>query len=148
MKRFQFQLQTALDWRKRRMETEQARLDDLLLRQSQLHQALDDTGRSYSESQAAILQSTTIDAAELAALDAYRRALHQQKRRIEIEIARVKEALTNQRQILITATRDYRLMEKLKDRRLSEWRKQFDRELENEAAELYLSKHVRTTTRG
>ncbi|MBL8220715.1 MAG: hypothetical protein JNL62_15900 [Bryobacterales bacterium] len=144
MKRFQFQLATALDWRKRRMETEQARLDELLARQAGLQRMLEDTARDRARSGEELLRATTIEAEDLAALDAYRRALDVQKRRLERELAAVAEAIGRQRQLVMATMRDYRLMEKLKDRRLEEWRKQFERELENEATELYLAKRGRT----
>lgn len=144
MKRFQFQLATALDWRKRRMETEQARLDELLARQAGLQRMLEDTARDRARSGEELLRATTIEAEDLAALDAYRRALDVQKRRLERELTAVAEAIGRQRQLVMATMRDYRLMEKLKDRRLEEWRKQFERELENEATELYLAKRGRT----
>lgn len=144
MKRFQFQLATALDWRKRRMETEQARLDELLARQAGLQRMLEDTARDRARSGEELLRATTIEAEDLAALDAYRRALDVQKRRLEREVAAVAEAIGRQRQLVMATMRDYRLMEKLKDRRMEEWRKQFERELENEATELYLAKRGRT----
>ncbi len=140
MKRFQFQLTTALDWRKRRMETEQARLDELLLHEAQLHQALQEAAAQRAAAADQLLQARSIDAADLAALETYRRALDSRKRRTQAELVRTGEALARQRQVLIAAMRDYRLMEKLKDRRLEEWRKQLDREMENEATELYLAK--------
>ena len=144
MKRFQFHLQTALDWRKRRMETEQARLDELLLRESQLLQSLEDTSRDRAQSETGLLRSKSLDAADLAALDTYLRALHHQKRRLEKALAETRQAIDRQRQILTIAMRDYRLIEKLKDRRLEEWRLQFERELEAEATELHLAKRSRS----
>lgn len=140
MKRFQFQLATALDWRKRRMEAEQARLDELLLREAQLRQALEETAAQRAAAADRLLQARSIDAADLAALETYRRALDSRKRRMQAELVQTGEALARQRQVLSAAMRDYRLMEKLKDRRLEEWRKQLDREMENEATELYLAK--------
>jgi len=144
MKRFQFQLATALDWRKRRMEAEQARLDEVLARQAGLRRMMEDAARDRARSGEELLRARTIEAEDLAALDAYRRALDAQKRRLERELAAVEEAIGRQRQLVMTAMRDYRLMEKLKDRRLEEWRKQFEREVENEATELYLAKRGRT----
>ncbi|MBS1825908.1 MAG: hypothetical protein JST93_11350 [Acidobacteria bacterium] len=144
MKRFQFHLQTALDWRKRQMETEQARLDELLLREGQLQQALEDTARDRARSEADLLRVKSLEAADLAALDGYLRALDHQKRRLHTAIAETQQAITRQRQLLMTAMRDYRLIEKLKQRRLGEWQQQFERELEAEATELFLSKRARS----
>ncbi|MBL8173841.1 MAG: flagellar FliJ family protein [Bryobacterales bacterium] len=143
MKRFQFQLATALDWRKRRMETEQARLDELLALESRLHHALASTAVDRAHSAEDMLHSNSLSASDLAALHAYHQALDRQKRRLEQRLHSTREAIANQRQVLIGAMRDYRLMEKLKDRRFEEWRKQFDREMENEATELYLAKRGR-----
>lgn len=144
MKRFQFQLATALDWRKRRMEAEQARLDELLAREAAVRGRLEDTARDRARSTEELLLVESPAAEDFAALDAYRRALDIQKRRLEREAMQVQEAISRQRQVLMEAMRDYRLMEKLKDRRLEEWRKQFERELESEATELYLAKRGRS----
>ena len=126
------------------METEQARLDELLLREEQLQQALQDTVRDRAQSEADLLRGKSLEAADLAALDGYLRALDHQKRRLQTGIADTQQAITRQRQLLMTAMRDYRLIEKLKERRMSEWQQQFDRELEAEATELYLSKRARS----
>lgn len=143
MKRFHFQLQTAMDWRRRRMETEQARLDELLTRQARLNESLLEAGRSWEESRTRLLASTSIDAGELAALETYRHAVDHQKRRLAAELVRTEEAIGKQRQAVLAATRDFRLLEKLRDRRLSEWNRQAAIELENEAGELYLAKRAR-----
>ena len=146
MKRFQFQLQTALDWRKRRMETEQARLDELLVREEQLQQALEGTTRDRAQAEADLLRGKSLDAADFAALDGYLRALDHQKRRLQGAMAETQQAIARQRQLLMTAMRDYRLIEKLKERRMGEWQRQFEREVEAEATELYLSKRARSQT--
>lgn len=138
MKRFEFQLQTALEWRERRMQTEQARLEALTMRRQTLLTQRESAQAAYAEARTATVGATLLTASDLGALEQFRRATENQKLRIDYELSQLAAHIAKQQKQLVEATREFRLMEKLRDRRLTEWQRELDRRLEEEAAELYL----------
>jgi len=140
MKRFHFQLQTALDWRRRRMEQEQFRYEEMQSHHAALQAAIENAEQSFSDSRKATIESPTLLAADLTALAEYRDAVELRKYRLKRESAKVESDIIQQKAVVVEATRQCRLLEKLRDRRLEEWRKACDHELEIEAGDLYLAK--------
>jgi hypothetical protein len=87
-----------------------------------------------------------IAAGELTALGNFR--LHVKAQESEIARHRVEAAqkLADQQKLMLDARRRYRLLERLKERRLTEWTAERDRELEGIAAESYLARWSRRST--
>ncbi len=139
MKRFRFQLQTAMDWRQRRMEFEQAALEELENSRRQLQSELKESLENWQRSQEATVLAQQVRAEDLRALGTYRLALDALQLRLQRSISALEVKIAAQRKKLVEATRDYRLLEKLKDRKVAEWRKELEKELENQASELYLA---------
>ncbi|MCC6363825.1 MAG: hypothetical protein IT165_09885 [Bryobacterales bacterium] len=142
MKRFHFQLETALEWRRRKMELEQARLAELEARKGSLLSAMSALQQSWRESRELVLSSPAISAADLAALEAYRHSVDRRQHKLEGEEARLAAAIAAQQTTLLEASRECRLLEKLRERRFTEWKRSAEAELEAEAGELYLAKWV------
>jgi flagellar export protein FliJ len=140
MKRFHFQLETALDWRRRRMEQEQFRWEEMQSHHAALTAQLDIADQNFAESRKATLESPVLLAADLSALAEYRDAVELRKQRLRREATKLEAEMAQQRIVVVDATRQFRLLEKLRDRRMEEWRKGCDRELEIEAGDLYLAK--------
>jgi hypothetical protein len=145
MKRFHFQLQAALEWRHRRMEQEQFRWEEMQSHHAALQAELDQADSSFSQSHKITLESPTLVAADLSALAEYRDAVELRKQRLRRESAKLEAEMIHQKSVMVEATRQFRLLEKLRDRRLQEWRKACDHELETEAGDLYLAKWNRQT---
>jgi flagellar export protein FliJ len=146
MKRFAFQLQTALEWRRRRMEQEQIKLQQMESRHAALKADVEQAEQSFCASRKETLESPTLVASDLSALAEYREAVDLRKQRISRETSKLEIEMRRQKTLMVDATREFRLLEKLRDRRMEEWRKGCDRELEAEAGELYLAKWNRDTT--
>jgi len=140
MKRFHFQLQTAFEWRRRKMDMEQARLAALEVRGQELTSAISDLQKAWRESRELVLSSSAISAADLAALEAYRHSVDRQRHKLEGEAARLAAAIGAQQKAFLEASREFRLLEKLRTRRFTEWKRSAMAELEAEAGELYLAK--------
>src|SRR5207248_352992 len=87
-----------------------------------------------------VRQWSPIAAGDLAALGAFRLRVRSQ----ESELARRREEsarlLAAQQKLMLEARRRCRLLERLKDRRLAEWKSACDHELEEVAAESYLAR--------
>ncbi|MCC6390011.1 MAG: hypothetical protein IT167_05370 [Bryobacterales bacterium] len=140
MKRFHFQLQTALEWRRRKMDLEQARLAALEARGQELTSAMSDLQKTWSQSRELVLSSPAISASDLAALEAYRQSVDRQQHQFDNESARLAVAIAAQQKTLLEASREFRLLEKLRERRFTGWKRSAMAELEAEAGELYLAK--------
>ncbi len=140
MKKFQFQLESALAFRQQRLEAEQARMDMLHQERLQLIQEAQELQRRWVEAQHLVVESPSVDPVELAALAGFHRGTEQRKSRIVEQVQELDGRIVKQRKLLLEATREVRLIEKLKARRLKEWSAQMERELENEAADFYLAK--------
>ncbi|MCC6537325.1 MAG: hypothetical protein IT162_07245 [Bryobacterales bacterium] len=142
MKKFQFPLESALLWRRRQMETEQARLEELERQRVSLAALLAGIEQSWAASAEAVCKEKVIEASELETLANYRIASDHQKRRVDNELRVLAGKVHAQKAQLVEATRQFRLIEKLKDRRKEEWQHQVDAQLEQEAGELYLAQWI------
>lgn len=140
MTRFVFRLETVLAWRKTQLDGEELSLRQLLAGRAELEQsmaALDREGRTEEER---ILRSSSIPAADLWALGSYRRGLQQRvgallRRREECE-----RRIAAQQTRVAEARRRFRLLERLRERRLAEWQYQEQREREDFAADAFLAR--------
>jgi capsule polysaccharide export protein KpsE/RkpR len=140
MKRFEFSLEQALNWRRLRAEVERAKLEQLFaeLRHLDLRkQALDQEGLI---AQNEVRNQEVVRATQLVALDSFTR--HWNKRALNLAARRVEifKEVAEQQTRLIGAQRDYDLLLKVKARKLSEWQVEFNREQEELASEVFLAK--------
>lgn len=140
MKRFRFQLEMALGWRRQRMLTQQARLEQLLAQVHQLRLLRQQLQRDYDESEASTRSAKTIESADLQALAAYRRAVEFRQGHLVQEEAKLAESIERQRKVLTEETRQTKLLEKLKEHKHADWKKEADRELENDTSDAFLAK--------
>jgi hypothetical protein len=139
MKKFEFQLQSALDWRQRRLEGERVRLEALETQRNRLQASVQSIEAARHQSQDAVAQSPTLERLDLDLLEGYRHAAEFQTRRLAAEIARLDAAILQQRTRVTEANREHRLLEKLRQQRHDDWQKGVDRQIEDEAAERYLA---------
>ncbi len=139
MKRFQFQLESALTWRRQKERTLKARLEELAGQKERLRQQSHGVAAGVAGAEADTLSRQSIAAEELAALDEYRRASERRQRGIDSELAKLEEEVGRQRAELVEATRQTKLLEKLKERRYAAWEREAGAIVEQEAQELYLA---------
>jgi flagellar export protein FliJ len=128
MKNFRFRLDQVLRWRRTELDLEEGRLKQLHaavaaldLERAALESARDDAGRSLF-SQAAIY------GADLQLLASYRDAVRRQSARL-VQNRTAREAeLAAQKEKLLESRRRFRLLEKLKERKLTEWQYETERQ--------------------
>lgn len=144
MKRFAFRLERILEWRRSRMEAEQRALERLLAerarleaQQAFLESALEAARRSVREASAA---GQTVEAQALVALENFSRAVRREQSRLLARRAELERNISAQRERLISARRDFRLLEKLRARELAAWERDYAREVEALASELHLAR--------
>ncbi len=139
MKAFHFPLEKVLAWRRLQLDLEESRFK----RQSAALAALD---RTRAELEATAIRAevqvrawTPLAGEDLAALARYRDYVDHAERTLAVRRAACQHQLEEQQKLMMEARRRCRLLERLRDRRLAEWRVHSDRELEQFASECYLA---------
>jgi hypothetical protein len=137
---FRFSLQRVLDWRRTQMELEEARLRQQAAAIADLDRARAELEAEGIAAEIAVREWSPLRGSELAALGSFRVGVRLKEGRIAALRAARERDLAGQRQAMLEARRRYRLLERLRDRRLEEWRAAADKELEDFAAEGYLAR--------
>jgi len=145
MKRFEFRLQSVLNWRAHRLELEKSRLQTLVAEVAALDAALDRIAAETREGEREAVASG--NAQELAALGPFRERQSRERGRVLARRSDCERRIREQRERVLEAERGVRLLERLKDRRLAEWRAEAAKELEAAAAESFLSRWARERAR-
>jgi hypothetical protein len=142
MSTFKFRLDRVLEWYRTQLQLEESRLGACL---AALHMVEERMARLQAERMSVerdAISSGSILARDLAALGFYRLRATKEAAGLSEERVRGERTLRDQRAAVQAAQRRVRLVEKLRDRRLSEHRYAEDQALENLAAEAYLSKWI------
>ncbi len=143
MRRFRFRLESALGWRRVRLELEESKLQELYAELSSRDARIAGLERDRAEVEQTVLGANIVDAGELGALDLYRRHLQREKERLTRERTECERRIAAQRELVLGAERDVLLLEKVRERRLHEWQREADREQEVLAAEAFLAEWSR-----
>lgn len=140
MKKFRFPLDRLLNYRRSRLTAEQARLDRLLADQANIarsREALEREERIVNESLRAL---PVISSDQLRAVAAFRRFAADEALRLAAEAAAAASRVAAQREAVLSARREVEVLEKLRERRLHDWRRELDQEMERQTAELVVAR--------
>jgi hypothetical protein len=143
---YRFQLARVLDWYKKQSQVEGERLRLCSERAVQSRTEIADHERNVLARQMELIQSSRPKAYELASLEPFRRGAKQQEVRLRQNCVKNDQELDRQRCIAQEAQRRVRLVENLRDRRLSEYQYEADREIEELATESHLAGFARAIT--
>lgn len=143
MKRFDFRFQNVLKWRALQLELSEEQLQKLFHEMRALEAQQASFAAAQSEAERAVLEAPSVAAQDLAALDGHRRWVKTQQRRLARQIRDCDARITTQREQVRKAEQDLKLMEKLRDRRLSEWTATADKQHQTLAEESFLAKWQR-----
>ncbi len=143
MKQFQFSLEHAMHWRRLRADMETAKLESLYTELRNLDGQKMSMEEEESTAHELVKNQDSVRAQQLFALDRFTR--HMSTRREQLEVLRVDllGKIAQQKVRLISAQRDFELLEKLKESKKEDWRTAFDKEQEDLASEVYLAKWER-----
>ena len=140
MQRFHFPLQSALEWRHRRLDSEQAALDALIAQKAQMEEARWATKETLRTACETIVQQQVLHSSDLAGLAQFERASQARVELLTTHITQLDRAVEKQRERVQEARREHRLIDRLRSRRFAEWQSRFQRQLDEEAGELFLAK--------
>ena len=139
MTTFRFRLEKVLEWRRGQLEAEEARFRECAA-------ALAEVDRARAELQAAAVQAefevrrwAPVSGADLAALADFRRRVRANENELLRRRAECARLLAEQQNAMLEARRRCRALERLKERRLADWKSATEREIEALAAESHLA---------
>ena len=141
MQKFRFRLDSVLRLRTMRLKTERDKLGRVIAEQTKIEAAIAALAAERSAAIEFVKNEPATGATELRALSAYLLAYEARVAALQksLEVARARTA--EQRQRVITADRDERLLLKLKDKQRADWQVAADHELEVLAQESWNAVH-------
>jgi flagellar export protein FliJ len=140
MKAFAFPLGRILEYRRQQAGVEQTRLETLLSQVRQLDEQIALLAGQKAQLRDDVRSGDLASGDELAAASRFEAFLGRQTTQVEKRKAEVQVSCENQRRVAVEAQRKVKLLERLRDRRMTEWTSACDRELEEIAAESHLAR--------
>lgn len=143
MKAFQFQLGRILHIRVAQERTEQQKLDQVRSAKAGIEAEIAALDQSVVDSQQRLRAETTVYAAELLQLRAYERSVQRVREQLVQRLAEQERIVRAQSEALLLAKRNVKLLERLRDKRRTEWLAEADRELEAFTSDFAASQWIR-----
>lgn len=147
MKRFHFPLETARRWRLERAGIEELKLRQILSEKEKLAAAKGRIQEEIAQSARQVLGQPSIPGLELETLDSFRLHVSSRVRKIEDQERECEVRIVEQRNKVLDARRQFELIERLRQKAMTEWRAAGNKEQEDLTAELFLAKSIRERDR-
>ena len=138
MKKFAFPLARVLDWRQMQVKIEQSKLQHIYAELQGVEARIDLIQRERAACETAIMAARSATGLELAALDNFKHASEDERKKLERLAEQVRKRIGAQLELIAVKQRDARLLEMLRDRKLLEWHTTLSRQVDAEAGELHL----------
>ena len=146
MKKFAFRLDRVLGWRHTQAGVEEAKLERLYAERGAIDAAHRNLLVERAQAEAALRARDHVTGQDVAALDAFQRHVVAESARLTEARAGCERRIAAQQQVLTVKRRDVKLLEKLKQQRLTSWSKELEREITEQAEESHLAKWNRENT--
>lgn len=143
MKKFEFRLQDALRWRDMQLQLERAKLQKLLGEEQRLKNDLQALAEERHAAVSELQTAKQLQAVDLRAVSTYLIGADARSHMLRQQIAKAAGPIQQQRQSVLKAERNVRLLEKLRESRYLEWKHAFDEEIELIAEESWLAANFR-----
>ncbi len=144
MKAFHFPLQRVLEWRALHMRTEEEKLSSIQNKLAEVLYRDNALVVAQLNAQMNILGQQVMDGSEFRALAAFQLRIRNQRATLLASRRDLESQVAEQRKRLLKARKDCKILENLKERRKRAWTYLSERELENTAAESYISSWARS----
>jgi hypothetical protein len=139
MKSFQFPLQKALEWRRTQLRLAEARVEQQVAALAAIDQARSELDAMGRRTELEVRQFQPLAGGDLGALGAFRVAIRGRGRELAVHRLECQKELSARQAEMMESRRRCRLLERLKERRATEWQSAADRELEEMASDSYLA---------
>lgn len=140
MKRFAFPLQRVLDWRRIQSRIEESKLELLRAELRALESRSAEINEELEQAASTVSHASAVSGADLAALDAYRHAVLNERARLNQMARGCQDRIARQSEVVTQKSRDVKLLERLYERRFQTWKGETARALDEEAEELHLAR--------
>jgi len=140
MTTFKFRLESVLRWRQSKLEMEQFALSRLATERARWDHVLAELETSRAHADRLVLSSESVHGRDLQAMVRYKELVGKQKQMALNRRDECDRKMEQQRERLLQARREFRLLEKLRQVRRAEWEAAVDRDFEALAAESYLAR--------
>ncbi len=144
MKAFQFPLQRVLEWRELQMRTEEEKLSTIQNKLAEVLHRENTLTADQLNAEMNVLGRPLVEATEFRALAAFQLRIRGEKVSLVAARKKLEIHIAEQRKRLLKARKDCKVLENLKERRKKAWTYLHDRELENTAAESFISNWARS----
>lgn len=139
MKKFSFGLDRVRQWRAEQVESEKLKLRRLFDERHALEAAGALLDRELADAEKNIRAQTNLNSQQLGALDAFRMYVKSERLRLAAQIAGCDHRIAEQRQRLLDVRRQFRLLERMKEREWNDWNRALAHEIDGLAAEVHLA---------
>ncbi len=143
MKRFSFSLDRVLAWRRLQREQEQAALEKLIAERNALAERVRQIRTDRAECRDALAHSLTLESRQVTTLPGWLAKVTNTLHSLAARSQELEGRVQRQQETLREAERQVKLLERLRDRRLTVWQTQVALEEEAFAAEAYLARCIR-----
>jgi flagellar export protein FliJ len=143
MTTFTFPLQRVFDWRRTQLQLAEARVEQQLAALAEIDRERAGLDATRHRTEAEVRHFTGLDGGDLSALGSFRQALKGRDRALSAKRVECQKELAVRQAAMLEARRRCRLLEHLKEKRLTEWQSAADRELDEVAADSYLAQWAR-----
>jgi len=144
MKAFQFPLQRVLEWRELQMRTEEEKLSTIQNKLAEVLHRENALTAAQLNAEMNVLGRPVVEATEFRALAAFQLRIRGEKVSLVAVRKNLEIQISEQRKRLLKVRKDCKVLENLKERRKKAWTYLHDRELENTAAESFISNWARS----
>ena len=147
MKKFQFPLETIRRWRLERVGIEELKLRQILAEKHKLAAIKAQIQSEIAQTLQQVLGQSSMRPLELESLDSFRLYVRGRVRDLDRQERQCEAKIVEQRNHVLEARRQFELVERLREKALTEWRAAGNKEQEEMAAELFLAKSIRERNR-
>ncbi len=146
MKAFRFPLEKALDWRRTQLELEESRYKQQAAELAEIDRSRAEIEASGIRAEFQVREWRPVLSGDLAALGSFRLRVKHEQAELAPRREECAQKLNAQQNKMLEARRRCRLLERLKERRLAEWKSAESHELEEIAAESYIARWNQTVS--
>ena len=139
MKKFEFRLDSALRFRQTQLQLERVKLQSLLEEQQRLTRDLHVLAEERKSAVSGLQSLPELQAFDLRSISAYLVGAEIRATQLQEQLTKRKVLANQQRERVMDAELQVRLLEKLREKKKTEWQIAFDKDLENNAAEAWLA---------
>jgi flagellar export protein FliJ len=144
MKKFDFPLARAMDFRRMQARLEEIKLEELYAELRAIDQREVALIQEKVQAEKALKSAKSVTGFDLEVFDAYRLSTKEDQKKMDKARADCRKRIDAQLAVLTVKRRDVKLLEHLKERRFEKWEKEMFKEIDQQADEAYLAKFGKT----